>query len=234
MKKLFTKGTGLILTALCILCANTVFSASNYSYDISTKQYSSLQGSVTYVPVGTKTSAILSQTLDSKTLSEGTSVYATLNKDFSYNSINIAPAGSTINGTVVKCKKAGIGNRNGQIQVRFTNIRTPQGYNIPVSAMIATTDGTGVLKGGSKLDSAKDYGKNAAIGAAGGAILGTAMGPLSGGEVGRGAVYGTAVGGGLGLLNAARQSGEDVVIPANAVVEIYFDQPITISAPNGY
>ncbi len=234
MKKLFTKGTGLVLTALCILCANTVFSASNYSYDISTKQYSSLQGSVTYVPVGTKTSAILSQTLDSKTLSEGTSVYATLNKDFSYNSINIAPAGSTINGTVVKCKKAGIGNRNGQIQVRFTNIRTPQGYNIPVSAMIATTDGTGVLKGGSKLDSAKDYGKNAAIGAAGGAILGTAMGPLSGGEVGRGAVYGTAVGGGLGLLNAARQSGEDVVIPANAVVEIYFDQPITISAPNGY
>ncbi len=234
MKKLFTKGTGLILTALCILCANTVFSASNYSYDISTKQYSSLQGSVTYVPVGTKTSAILSQTLDSKTLSEGTSVYATLNKDFSYNSINIAPAGSTINGTVVKCKKAGIGNRNGQIQVRFTNIRTPQGYNIPVSAMIATTDGTGVLKGGSKLDSAKDYGKNAAIGAAGGAILGTAMGPLSGGEVGRGAVYGTAVGGGLGLLNAARQSGEDVVIPANAVIEIYFDQPITISAPNGY
>ena len=234
MKKLFTKGTGLVLTALCILCANTVFSASNYSYDISTKQYSSLQGSVTYVPVGTKTSAILSQTLDSKTLSEGTSVYATLNKDFSYNSINIAPAGSTINGTVVKCKKAGIGNRNGQIQVRFTNIRTPQGYNIPVSAMIATTDGTGVLKGGSKLDSAKDYGKNAAIGAAGGAILGTAMGPLSGGEVGRGAVYGTAVGGGLGLLNAARQSGENVVIPANAVVEIYFDQPITISAPNGY
>lgn len=234
MKKLFTKGTGLILTALCILCANTVFSASNYSYDISTKQYSSLQGSVTYVPVGTKTSAILSQTLDSKTLSEGTSVYATLNKDFSYNSINIAPAGSTINGTVVKCKKAGIGNRNGQIQVRFTNIRTPQGYNIPVSAMIATTDGTGVLKGGSKLDSAKDYGKNAAIGAAGGAILGTAMGPLSGGEVGRGAVYGTAVGGGLGLLNAARQSGEDVVIPANAVIEIYFDQPITISAPGGY
>ena len=234
MKKLFTKGTGLILTALCILCANTVFSASNYSYDISTKQYSSLQGSVTYVPVGTKTSAILSQTLDSKTLSEGTSVYATLNKDFSYNSINIAPAGSTINGTVVKCKKAGIGNRNGQIQVRFTNIRTPQGYNIPVSAMIATTDGTGVLKGGSKLDSAKDYGKNAAIGAAGGAILGTAIGPLSGGEVGRGAVYGTAVGGGLGLLNAARQSGEDVVIPANAVIEIYFDQPITISAPNGY
>ena len=169
MKKLFTKGTGLILTALCILCANTVFSASNYSYDISTKQYSSLQGSVTYVPVGTKTSAILSQTLDSKTLSEGTSVYATLNKDFSYNSINIAPAGSTINGTVVKCKKAGIGNRNGQIQVRFTNIRTPQGYNIPVSAMIATTDGTGVLKGGSHLDSAQDDGKHAGVGAAEGA-----------------------------------------------------------------
>ena len=235
MGKIYRNYITLALCASFIIGSNCVYGASNYSYEINnTNNYSTLQGKVTYVPVGTVTSAILSQNLDSKTCSKGMSVYATLNKDFTYNNIQIAPAGSTLNGTVVKCKKAGIGNRNGQIQVRFTSIRTPQGYNIPVSGIISTTDGSGILKGGATKDSAKDYGKNIAIGAAGGAVLGTAMGPLSGGEVGKGALYGTAVGGGLGLLNAARQSGEDVQIPANATIDVYFDQPITLSAPSGY
>ena len=233
MSNFVKKSISFALLSTCIFYGSTVF-AGNYSYDVSKQQYNTLQGNVVFVPQGTKTSAVLSQNLNSQSCSTGTNVYATLNNDFKYNSKVIAPKGSMVSGTVVKCKKAGIGNRNGQIQVRFTNIRTPQGYNIPISAMISTTDGTGILKGGATKDSAKDYGKNIAIGAAGGAVLGTAMGPLSGGEVGRGAIYGTAVGGGLGLLNAARQSGEDIEIPANAVIEIYFDQPVTISAPSGY
>lgn len=235
MGKMYKKSIALTVCATLLLITNTVNAEANYSFNTTNQgNYSTLQGSVTYVPVGTTTSAILSQTLDSKTCTKGMSVYATLDKDFKYNNIKVASAGSTLNGTVVKCKKAGIGNRNGQIEIRFTNIRTPEGYNIPVSGVIATTDGSGVLKGGATKDSAKDYGKNVAIGAAGGAILGTAMGPLSGGEVGKGAVYGTAVGGGLGLLNAARQSGEDVQIPANAQIQVSFDQPITLSAPKGY
>ncbi len=235
MRKLLIASAAIAFCTSLIFNTNITYAASNYSYDFNTSNnYTTLQGQVVYVPVGTTTSAILSQSLDSKTCSEGMSVYATLNKNFTYNGIEVAPAGSTLNGTVVKCKKAGIGNRNGQIQIKFTGIRTPAGYNVPISAVIATTDNSGILKGGATKDSAKDYGKNIAIGAAGGAVLGTAMGPLSGGEVGKGAVYGTAVGGGLGLLNAARQSGEDVQIPANAVIEIYFDQPITLSAPKSY
>ncbi len=235
MGKVFKKGLVLSVFTAFTLLTNSAYADSNYSYVTNTNNnYSTLQGQVVYVPTGTTTSAIISQTLDSKTCSKGMSVYATLNKDFTYNGIEVAPQGSTLNGTITKCKKAGIGNRNGQIQIRFTSITTPSGYNIPVSAMIATTDNTGILKGGATKDSAKDYGKNVAIGAAGGAVLGTAMGPLSGGKVGKGAVYGTAVGGGLGLLNAARQSGEDVQIPANAVMDIYFDQPITLSAPKSY
>ena len=235
MGKMYRKSLALAACATLLLITNTANAEANYSFNTTNQgNYSTLQGNVTYVPVGTTTSAILSQTLDSKTCTKGMSVYAILDKDFKYNNIKVASAGSTLNGTVVKCKKAGIGNRNGQIEIRFTSIRTPEGYNIPVSGVIATTDGSGVLKGGATKDSAKDYGKNVAIGAAGGAILGTAMGPLSGGEVGKGAVYGTAVGGGLGLLNAARQSGEDVQIPANAQIQVCFDQPITLSAPKGY
>ena len=235
MKNLFLKSAGVVLCMSLLTSANTVYCASNYSFEQTTNtNYNTLQGKVVYVPVGTTTTAILSQEINSQTCSKGANMYATLDKDFIYEGIQVAPAGSMLNGTVVDCQKAGIGNRNGQVEIRFTSIRTPQGYNIPISAMILTTDGSGVLKGGATKDSALDYGKNVAIGAAGGAVLGTALGPLSGGKVGRGAVFGTAVGGGLGLLNAARQSGENVSIPANAQVEIYFDQPITLSAPNGY
>lgn len=233
MMNLYKKGISLAVCATLTL-SSAAYAASNYSYGAGSQNYNSLQGSVVYVPVGITTSAILSQSLSSQTSSEGMNVYATLNKDFTYNGIKVAPSGSMLNGTIVHCKRAGIGNRNGQIQVRFTSIRTPQGYTIPVSAMIATSDRTGILVGGTAKDSAKDYGKNLAIGAAGGAVLGTALGPLSGGKVGKGAVYGTAVGGGLGLLNAVRQSGEEVEIPANAAIDVYFDQPITLSAPGGY
>ena len=134
----------------------------------------------------------------------------------------------------MKAKKAGLANRNGQIKVIFNNLRTPQGYNIAINAVFKTDDNSGILKGGTKLDSAKDYGKNTAVGAASGAALGTAMGALSGGSVGRGAVYGTAVGAGIGVANAARQRGENVNIPANVILDIYFTQPITVSAPNIY
>ena len=231
MGKMYKKSLALAACATLLLITNTVNAEANYSFNTKNQgNYSTLKGNVTYVPVGTTTSAILSQALDSKTCTKGMSVYAILDKDFKYNNIKVASAGSTLNGTVVKCKKAGIGNRNGQIEIRFTSIRTPEGYNIPVSGVILTTDGSGVLKGGATKDSAKDYGKNVAIGAAGGAILGTAMGPLSGGEVGKGAVYGTAVGAGIGLIKGAINKGENILIPANSQINLYFDQPITLGA----
>ncbi len=56
-------------------------------------------------------------------------------------------------------QKAGFGNRNGQIKVIFNNLRTPQGYNIAINAVFKTDDNSGILKGGTKLDSTKDYAK---------------------------------------------------------------------------
>ena len=170
----------------------------------------------------------------SELLSVGSPVSVTLPNAITYNGKTIAQKGSVLSGTVVKCKKAGFGNRNGQIKVIFNNLRTPQGYNIAINAVFKTDDNSGILKGGTKLDSTKDYAKNTAVGAGAGAALGTAMGALSGGSVGKGAVYGTAVGAGIGVANAARQKGENVYIPANAMLDIYFTQPITVSAPNIY
>ncbi len=225
----------LLIAGLAIVLANNAAYCANYSYSQSAVNNSqTLQGQVVYVPAGITAPAILSGPISSETMSVGSPVSVTLPNAITYNGKTIAQKGSVLTGTVVKCKKAGFGNRNGQVHVIFNNLRTPQGYNIAINAVFKTEDNSGILKGGTKMDTTKDYAKNTAAGAASGAALGTAMGALSGGSVGKGAVYGTAVGAGIGVANAARQKGENVNIPANVILDVYFTQPITVSAPNVY
>lgn len=224
-----------MLSAFLIVSAQTANAAGNYSYSTpASYNANSLQGNVTYVPAGTVTKVMLTNSLNSATTTVGTAVNATLTNNFVYNNKTIASKGSVVHGTVIKAKKAGIGNRNGQIQVLFNSMTTPEGYSIPVNAVFKTDDNTGILKGGTKIDGAKDYAKNTVIGAGAGAALGTAMGALSSGSVGKGAIYGTAIGGGLGVAKAISNKGENVEIPASACLDVYFTQPITLSAPSEY
>ncbi|MCD8025161.1 MAG: hypothetical protein LUE64_06465 [Candidatus Gastranaerophilales bacterium] len=213
------------------------YSAANYSYKTpaaTAQTADSLQGSVTYVPAGATTTVMMSSELSTETATAGSTVSATLVEDFVYNNNTIATKGSVITGTIIKAKKGGYGNKNGQLQVVFNNITTPQGYNIPVNAVFKTDDNTGILKGGTTADSAKDYAKDAVVGAGAGAVLGTAMGALSSGSVGKGAIYGTALGGGLGLAKGVITKGDNITIPASSYLDIYFTQPITLSAPKEY
>lgn len=193
-----------------------------------------LHGNVVMVPANTSFAAVTMSPINSETARTGDSVSLYLSSDFYYGNKLIAAAGSRVNGTVIQAKKGGLGNRNGRLQIKFTNIVTPYGQMIPISAVIKTDDGTGILKAGTAKDVAKEYTKDAVIGAALGAALGTAMGALSSGSVGKGAIYGTALGGGMGLVSNATQRGDNVEIPQGAAIEIVTDQPITVSINNPY
>lgn len=193
-----------------------------------------LQGNVVMVPANTSFQATTMSAISSETAKVGDSVSMYLSSDFYYGNKLIAAAGSKLNGTVLQAKKGGLGNRNGKLQIKFTNIVTPYGQMIPISATIRTDDSTGVLTAGTAKDVAKEYTKDAAIGAALGAALGTAMGALSSGSVGKGAIYGTALGGGMGLASNVTQRGGNVEIPQGASLDIVTDQPITISINNPY
>lgn len=219
----------LALVSAFAFCSVAI-AGSNYSYAPQQYNNNTLQGYASYVPAGVTVEAVLGSEINSQTAVVGQAVTAVLTDDFIYNSNLVASSGSIMQGTVVSNKKAGIGTRNGKTKVRFTTIRTPYNNLIPISAMIQTSDSSGVLKGGAIKDNAKDYAKDTVIGAGSGAVLGTAMGALSGGSVGKGAVYGTAVGAGIGLLKKASEKGDAVLIPANSRVNIVFDQPITLNA----
>lgn len=211
-----------------------VNSYQSQGYTTGNYDYNQLQGNVVMVPANTSFSANVMTPISSETARIGDNVSFYLGSDFYYGKDLIAAAGSRINGTILKAKKGSFGQRNGQIQIKFTNIVTPTGQMIPLSAHIQTEDGTGILKAGTAKDTTKEYVKDAGVGAASGAILGTVMGALSGGSVGKGAVYGTAVGGGLGLVKTVFEKGGNVEIPQNAQMNIVIDQPITISSNTPY
>lgn len=249
------KNTGAIIITL-ILTQSMSFGAANYGYETSqnnmpqsniqypvpTNSYNTQGykaeygqpycGRVVMVPAKTAIEAKVMTGISSETAQIGDGISLYLPSDFYYGKDLIAGAGSCINGTVIKVKKGGFGSKNGMIQIRFTNLVTPYGQIIPITASIETQDGTGILKAGTVKDSSVEYAKDLGIGAAAGAALGTAMGALSGGSVGKGAIYGTAIGGGGGLVKAIADKGDNVEIPQNAIIKIIFDQPVTVSSNN--
>lgn len=237
----------LIITSFFSL--NSAIAATNYSYQptqtpvVQNAQYNqqplqhpknnTLQGSVVMVPAGASIKAMLTMPLSSKYSTTGQTVSLALNNDFYYDNKLIAPTGSTVYGTVIESSKAKRGSINGKLCVRFTQIYTPYGTQIPISAVIKTNDSTGVLVGGTKLDVTKEYAKDLTAGSAAGALSGLVFGALAGGDVGRGAALGTAVGAGSGLVKSVWDKGNDVEIPANANIELMLTQPITVSS-SGY
>ncbi len=222
---------GLLTTSLLSLSVSSVF-AQNYNYTTpSVGGYTKpqLQGRVTMIPMGTTFSGVTTSDLSSNGLVVGDNVTLTLGAPFYYKGCLIAPVNSNIIGLVTEAKAAGRAEMTGRLKIKFTEIITPNGNRMPISAKIITNDGTGVLKGGTAKDKAKDIGKDVVIGAAGGALAGTIFGPISGGKVGKGAALGTAVGAGLGLGKALIDKGSDVVIPAGSQINLMIDQPSTVN-----
>lgn len=235
-----------VLLLMAVSISDVVFAATNYSYQPSQAtmnnsyvqqplqsvypQNNTLKGNVVMVPSGVSMKAALTAPLSSEYTTTGQAVSMALNSDFYYDGKLIAPAGSTVYGTVIEASKAKRGSINGKLCVRFNQLFTPYGTQIPISAVIKTDDMTGVLQGGTKMDVAKDYGKDAAVGATAGALSGLVFGALAGGNVGRGAALGTAVGAGGGVAKSVWDKGNDVEIPAGALVDIMLMQPITVNS----
>ncbi len=236
-----------ILLAALMISTTAAFADSNYNYTTPqiptnpsynpnyylsptvTPQSGTLKGRVVTVPAGQSFQAVITTPISSATLALGQSITIALGTDFYYNNNLIAPAGSSVTGNVLEVSKAKHGSLNGKLNIRFTQIVTPYGIQIPISAVIKTEDNTGVLVGGTKVDVAKDYGKDLTVGAGAGALSGVVFGALAGGNIGKGAALGTAVGAGGGLVKSIWDKGDDVEIPVGATIELMLTQPITVN-----
>lgn len=237
------KKIGFILTAM-ILTSGIANAAPNYDvqqnsevplyqqnyYPTQTlRGNQTLKGSVVTVPAGQTVPVVVTTPISSANMTTGQTVTVALGSDFYYNGNLIAQAGSTVTGTAIEVSKAKHGSMNGKLLLRFTQIVTPYGVQIPISAVVKTSDNTGVLVGGTKLDVTKSYGKDVAIGAGAGALAGVIISPLAGGDVGKGTALATAVGAGGGIVKSIWDKGNDVEIPANSAIQLVLTQPITVN-----
>ena len=127
-----------IALLITLISANTTIAANNYYFEPTQAQpiqnsgyvqqplqyanNNALQGSVVMVPAGASVKAMLTAPLSSEYTTAGQTVSLALNDDFYYDDKLIAPAGSTIYGTVIESSKAKRGSINGKLCVRFTQI----------------------------------------------------------------------------------------------------------------
>ncbi|MCM1264835.1 MAG: hypothetical protein NC200_01430 [Candidatus Gastranaerophilales bacterium] len=234
-----------VLLLASFVTMNVSIAAPNYSYNngaqvpqyqqnyynggYQTPNNQTLKGRIVTVPAGQNIPAVSTTSISSQNASVGQSYTVALASDFYFNGMLVAPAGSSVVGNVIEVNRAKRGSMNGKLCIRFNQIVTPYGLQIPISAVIKTSDNSGVLVGGTKMDVAKEYGKDMVGGAAVGALSGVVFGALAGGSVGKGAALGTAVGVGGGAVKSAFDKGNDIDIPAGSSFDIILTQPITVT-----
>lgn len=204
-----------------LLISGTAF--ADYSY-----QYGQLQGSVAQVAAGRTVEVKLETGLSSEVNQVGNNVITRLDRNFYDNGILILPAGTTINGQITELTSAGRTGKNATMRIHFSNAVLPDGKRVPLSARIETKDGSGVIRGGSTKGRIGKMFLRGVEGAAAGAILGTAMGGITKGKVGRGAAYGTAIGGGIGMASNVVKKGNPAQLQSGTRLELIFENPFRL------
>jgi hypothetical protein len=197
-----------------------------------------LQGGVSVVSAGTKFRAQLQTTIDSGTARAVEHVEATIGDPIYVNGVPVVPAGSRLIGSVtdaVSAKRFRAG-ANGKVEIRFTSLETPDGRRFPLSASV---DGIR-LSGGSAAGRVGKGVATTAIGAGGGALMGTAIGAIVGGAqgggrnmgqaIGMGAILGTAIGGGAGAIGAVVRKGAEVHLSAGQSIPLQLDSQLQMTA----
>ncbi|MCR5265586.1 MAG: hypothetical protein K6E29_03220 [Cyanobacteria bacterium RUI128] len=179
-----------------------------------------MSGTVMVIPKGEVFEAVLQSSISSESLANDDVIAATLNADWYYNGILVAPQGSVVYGHATDIKKAGYAYANGQLAMTFDEILTPAGDRIRLTSnkvYIEIKDKRALKIAG-----------NVAIGALGGLVTGVLYSLITGGDVAGGLAIGSAVGAAGGMVSAVAHKGENAEVPAGTVIIVRLVQPTEI------
>lgn len=179
------------------------------------------------VETGKRIRVRMNETLSSKTAKVGDSFTATVTEPvYSTTGVVVIPTGSEVVGRVDSVKAARKGGNVGEIDARFVQVILPNGLKRPINGSLtdlsaddAKSDAEGTASG--------DKMKHRKIifiggGAAGGAILGAAIGG------GKGALIGGLLGAGGGFLGDRYTKGEDAEVKSGTEFGVLLNQSITL------
>jgi hypothetical protein len=169
----------------------------------------------------------MNETLSSKTARAGDTFTSTVTEPvYSDNGVIVIPTGSTVIGRVNSVRAAKKGGDPGTIDVSFVEVKMPNGTRRAINGSLTDLD-TKKAKSDSEGTASGDDRKNDKIifiggGAAGGAVLGGAIGG------GKGALIGGLLGAGAGLLGERMTKGEDAEVKSGTEFGVYLNQAVTL------
>lgn len=198
------------------------------------------QGRIAYAPAGLVLPLQLRTSISTSAAKAGDMVQAEISQTMQLGDASI-PSGSVVMGTITEAKSGGRLSRSGELGIKFTSIRTPDGVETPITAHLIGEigkyaqkddgDGNQVVHGEGMTAKLGQTAIRGGVGAGAGAALGTAIGAIAGGGygAGRGAWSGAAIGGGLGVADMALRKGRDVTLRSGTKLEIKLDNPVSIA-----
>lgn len=215
--------------------------SANYSNYRQTSPPPQYRGRVAYAPAGLTIPVVLRTSISTQAARPGDMIEAQISESVQLGEASI-PAGSTVVGQITNATEGKFLGRSGELGLKFTRLRTPDGVETPITAHIVGsvgkyaqigTDQSGVVKGETWKNKAGQVALRGAIGAGTGAAVGTAIGAIagrSGKSVGRGAWSGAAIGSGLGAAQSLiLRKGRDVTIASGQILQLQLDAPATIA-----
>lgn len=202
------------------------------------------RGRIVYIPAGMVIPVSLATGLSSEVAQPGDRIEATITQQINLESGTV-PAGSVVIGQVTDSEAGRRMGRSGELSLKFTGIRTPDGAETPITAHIiggiskysqAGGAGSDTVKGETTKNKVESAAIRGAVGAGAGALLGTAIGAIAGGGhgVGRGAWSGAAIGGGLGVADALLlRKGANVQLKSGEQLQLQLDAPAQLAVGSG-
>jgi hypothetical protein len=195
------------------------------------------RGHLVIIGAGTPFTAKLTNGINTGTATVGDTVLAVLNNPIYVNGVVAIPAGAQISGTITQVTPAKNfqAGASGKIEMVFSKLTAADGRIIPLQASVQETDFS--LSSAGRSTRIRKGLTITAAGAAAGALLGTALGGVVAGSpdisngpaVGKGAIYGTAIGAGIGALVALTKKGDELLVPSGTVIPLMLDEPLRIN-----
>jgi hypothetical protein len=184
------------------------------------------------IPAGTKIPLTLAQAISTKNAREGDAVYASTAFPFVLNDHILVPAGTYIQGKIMRTQKAGGVGKRAEILIHFTSMIYPSGYTVMLPGSIDNTPGAdnkGVKDSEGTIQQDKDTGQRVEDAAKGAAVAGT-VGTIGGAAAGglNGARYGGLAGIAGGVAWALLKHGPDVKLDVGTSIEMEIQRDVRV------
>jgi hypothetical protein len=187
-------------------------------------------GSPFTLPAGTVIRVKMDNGLTSRSASVNDTFTTTVAVPVFVRNVEVIPAGTVIEGRVLKVGRARHGGGDGFINIGFESLKLPGGTMRRIAGELGSGEESAPDDtDASDIDGSEGSGGTASVGfIAGGAGAGALVGGLTRG--GSGAAIGGALGAGAGAIASFLRKGDEAVIAANAQLAVVLRQSVTLPA----